>query len=179
MTHQFAGFDRGDTREHGVVARHVERGCDDGPTVLPAEALRSPYLLRPTRLTSADDRLRALAGDRTGAIDLGKDGGVKRLPEGIDRGPDNVEVGFEAGTRIPDCDQVTRPQILELGEDRRTAQNIVDVAGYGRRARLAWSSTAAVPEDLLPDRIAGRAGRRIHHVPGRDPHSQDGRADAK
>lgn len=44
----------------------VERVRDDGPTVLPAEALHSPALLRPTRLTAADDRLRDLAGDLTG-----------------------------------------------------------------------------------------------------------------
>jgi len=39
----------------------VERVRDDGPAVLPAQALRSPALLRPTRLTAADDRLRDLA----------------------------------------------------------------------------------------------------------------------
>jgi len=35
----------------------------DGPAVLPAAALVSPQLLRPTRLTAADDRLRELADD--------------------------------------------------------------------------------------------------------------------
>ena len=44
----------------------IERVRDDGPTVLPAGALRSPGLLRPTRLTAADERLRALAGDLAG-----------------------------------------------------------------------------------------------------------------
>src|ERR1039457_4839881 len=39
----------------------VERIRDDGPAVLPAEALHSLGLLRPTRLTAADDRLRDLA----------------------------------------------------------------------------------------------------------------------
>jgi transglutaminase-like putative cysteine protease len=37
------------------------RVSDDGPTVLPARALRSPRLLRPTPLTAPDDRLRAMA----------------------------------------------------------------------------------------------------------------------
>jgi transglutaminase-like putative cysteine protease len=41
----------------------VERVRDDGPAVLDAGALRDPRLLRPTRLTAADDRLRALASD--------------------------------------------------------------------------------------------------------------------
>ena len=39
----------------------VERVRDDGPAALPAAALHQPGLLRPTRLTAADDRLRELA----------------------------------------------------------------------------------------------------------------------
>jgi len=42
----------------------VERVRDHGPAVLDAGALRDPRLLRPTRLTAADDRLRALVSDR-------------------------------------------------------------------------------------------------------------------
>jgi len=45
------------------VAALIERVRDDGPEVLPAHALSSPGLLRPTRLTAADERLRALAAD--------------------------------------------------------------------------------------------------------------------
>ena len=45
------------------LAAVLERVADDGPTVLAAEALRSPRLLRPTPLTAADDRLRAMAAD--------------------------------------------------------------------------------------------------------------------
>jgi transglutaminase-like putative cysteine protease len=45
------------------LAAVVERVLDDGPTMLPAEALHSPHLLRPTRLTAADERLRAIAAD--------------------------------------------------------------------------------------------------------------------
>ena len=44
------------------LAAVLERVGDDGPTVLPAAALSSPRLLRPTRLTAADDQLRAMAG---------------------------------------------------------------------------------------------------------------------
>ena len=51
------------------LAAVVERVRDDGPTVLPADALSSPHLLRPTRLTAADDRLRALARDLSGHAD--------------------------------------------------------------------------------------------------------------
>jgi len=43
------------------LAAVLERVSDDGPTVLAAEALRNPRLLRPTPLTAADDRLRAMA----------------------------------------------------------------------------------------------------------------------
>jgi transglutaminase-like putative cysteine protease len=43
------------------LAAILERIRDDGPVVVPRAALDSPGLLRPTRLTSADDRLRELA----------------------------------------------------------------------------------------------------------------------
>ena len=49
------------------LAAVIERVRADGPAVLPAAALVSPQLLSPTRLTAADDRLRALAdGLRSG-----------------------------------------------------------------------------------------------------------------
>jgi transglutaminase-like putative cysteine protease len=41
----------------------LERVRDDGPAVLPAAALHSSRLLRPTRLTAPDERLRAMAAD--------------------------------------------------------------------------------------------------------------------
>ena len=51
------------------VAAVVEWVRADGPAVLPAAALRSPGLLRPTRLTAADDRLRDLASVLAGSRD--------------------------------------------------------------------------------------------------------------
>jgi transglutaminase-like putative cysteine protease len=45
------------------LAAVIERVRDDGPTLLPADTLRSPRLLRPTPLTAADERLRDLAAD--------------------------------------------------------------------------------------------------------------------
>ena len=45
------------------LAAVLERIRDDGPAVLEAAALRSPRLLRPTRLTAADERLTAMAAD--------------------------------------------------------------------------------------------------------------------
>lgn len=45
------------------LAALVERVRDEEPASLPAEFLRSPHLLRPTRLTAADDRLRVWASD--------------------------------------------------------------------------------------------------------------------
>jgi transglutaminase-like putative cysteine protease len=47
------------------IAALLERVGEYGTTVLPAQALRSPGLLRPTRLTADDDRLRALGSDLT------------------------------------------------------------------------------------------------------------------
>jgi transglutaminase-like putative cysteine protease len=51
------------------IAAVVEWVRADGPAVLPAAALRSPGLLRPTRLTAADDRLRDLASVLAGSRD--------------------------------------------------------------------------------------------------------------
>jgi transglutaminase-like putative cysteine protease len=51
------------------LAAVVERVLDDGPTMLPAQALHSPHLLRPTRLTAADGRLRAMAADSAAQAD--------------------------------------------------------------------------------------------------------------
>jgi transglutaminase-like putative cysteine protease len=45
------------------LAAVLERIRDDGPAVLEAGALHSPRLLRPTLLTAADARLRAMAAD--------------------------------------------------------------------------------------------------------------------
>jgi len=43
------------------LAAVLERVRDDGPALLPAAARHSPRLLRPTRLTTPDDRLRDMA----------------------------------------------------------------------------------------------------------------------
>lgn len=52
------------------LAAVVERIRDDGPAVLPVAALHSPALLRPTRLTAADARLRELAAGLTREPDI-------------------------------------------------------------------------------------------------------------
>ncbi|SDD08011.1 Transglutaminase-like enzyme, putative cysteine protease [Actinokineospora iranica] len=61
-----------DSVEFHVLAV-VERVRGDGPLTLPAAALADPRLLRPTRLTAADDRLRALAADLGGGGARGLD----------------------------------------------------------------------------------------------------------
>ena len=49
------------------LAAVVERVRDDGPVMLPGEVLHSPRLLQPTPLTAADEHLRAIAADISGA----------------------------------------------------------------------------------------------------------------
>jgi len=59
-----------DRVEHSVqfrIGALLERVHRDGPVHLSAGALIDPRLLRPTRLTAADDRLRSLAGELTGS----------------------------------------------------------------------------------------------------------------
>jgi transglutaminase-like putative cysteine protease len=57
------------------LAAVVERVRDDGPAVLPAAARHSPRLLRPTRLTAPDERLRAMAADIASDSDSGSGSG--------------------------------------------------------------------------------------------------------
>jgi transglutaminase-like putative cysteine protease len=68
------------------LAAVLERVSGDGPTVLPAGALRSPRLLRPTPLTAADDRLRAMAA-RIAAESAGDtaSGTADRVSEAVSR----------------------------------------------------------------------------------------------
>jgi transglutaminase-like putative cysteine protease len=62
----------------------LERVRDDGPAVLPADMLRSQRLLRPTRLTAPDERLRALAADiAAGARPAGAGPGDPAGPEDL------------------------------------------------------------------------------------------------
>jgi transglutaminase-like putative cysteine protease len=63
------------------LAAVIERVRDDGPTVLPAGALRSPHLLRPTPLTAADERLRAMAADIV--LQTARPGGPEETAERI------------------------------------------------------------------------------------------------
>jgi transglutaminase-like putative cysteine protease len=65
------------------LAAVLERVRDDGPAVLPAAALHSPRLLRPTRLTAADERLRAMAADIAGDRGPGAGAGSEDLAERI------------------------------------------------------------------------------------------------
>lgn len=63
---------RADRVTHAIefrLAALIERVRADGPALLPAAALHDPHLLRPTRLTAADDRLRTLAASLSGHAD--------------------------------------------------------------------------------------------------------------
>jgi transglutaminase-like putative cysteine protease len=51
------------------LAARIERVRADGPAIVPRSALSDPGLLRPTRLTAADDRIRDLASGLAGGGD--------------------------------------------------------------------------------------------------------------
>ncbi len=57
----------------------LERVRDDGPTMLAADALHSPRLLRPTTLTAADERLRAMATETAGNGDRDPEETAERI----------------------------------------------------------------------------------------------------
>ena len=58
-------------------------------------------------------------------------------------------------------------------------EGVVDVAGDEGGAELAGHGAAPVPEGLLPDRVLGRAHRRVHDVLGRHPDAEHGGGDAQ
>jgi transglutaminase-like putative cysteine protease len=64
----------------------LERVHSDGPTQVPAAALRDPRLLRATRLTAPDDRLRALA---------------REVRAGAGRAPAPLDVASALCSRVP------------------------------------------------------------------------------
>jgi transglutaminase-like putative cysteine protease len=122
------------------LAAVVERVRGDGPPVLPAAALHSPRLLRPTRLTAADDRLRAMAGD------LGGQGGT----------------AFESAERI--CDAVHAAISYEHGVTsvRTTAAEAL-AAGRGvcqdsAHVMLALCHLLKLPARYVSGHLLGQGG---------------------
>ena len=80
----------------------IERVRDDGPTLLRADTLRSPRLLRPTLLTAADARL------REGGIPLALASNSPRML--VDRALETAGIEQSTFATILTADVVTHPK---------------------------------------------------------------------
>jgi len=118
----------------------LERVRGDGPVVLDAAALRDPRLLRPTRLTAADGRLRALAG------------GLARHPGSPEQQAERVcqaahgALGYEDGVT-----SVHTTAAEALADGRGVCQDFAHVM-------LALCHLAGVPARYVSGHLLGQGG---------------------
>ncbi len=149
------------------LAAVVERVREDGPTVLAAQAARSPRLLRPTRLTAADDRLRAMARDlaRHDDTPLERAGRICAAA--------HAAIGYGDGVTSV---RTTAAEALALG--RGVCQDFAHImlalchlaelpARYVSGHLLGQGGTHAWVEVILPEAIARGGGGRVRPVPRR------------
>jgi transglutaminase-like putative cysteine protease len=122
------------------LAAILERIRDDGPGVLPRTALDTPGLLRSTRLTAADDRLRELARDLT----VGSDTPLERA-ERICRGVHAAMSYADGVTSVT----TTAPQALAGGAG--VCQDYAHVM-------LAVCHLAGVPARYVSGHLLGQGG---------------------
>jgi transglutaminase-like putative cysteine protease len=122
------------------LAAILERIRDDGPGVLPRAALDTPGLLRSTRLTAADDRLRELARDLT----VGSDTPLERA-ERICRGVHAAMSYADGVTSVT----TTAPQALAGGAG--VCQDYAHVM-------LAVCHLAGVPARYVSGHLLGQGG---------------------
>jgi transglutaminase-like putative cysteine protease len=128
------------------LAAVIERVRDDGPTLLPADALHSPRLLRPTPLTAADERLRDLAADI------------------IPKTPKTAEAGDPEDTGQRICDAVSAAITYEFGVTsvKTTAPEAL-AAGRGvcqdfAHVMLALCHLVRLPARYVSGHLLGQGG---------------------
>ena len=134
----------------------LERIRDDGPAVLEAGALRSPRLLRPTPLTAADERLRAMAADIV--RETGRPGEDPEDPENT-KTPENPEetaericaAVFEAITYEYGITSVTTTAAEVLAAGRGVCQDFAHVM-------LALCHLLGLPARYVSGHLLGQGG---------------------
>ena len=124
------------------LAALLERVTGDGPTVLPAEALRSPRLLRPTLLTAADDRLRAMAAS------IAADSAGDTTEDTADR---VSEAGSRAIIYTDGVTQVTTTAAEALADGRGVCQDYAHVM-------LALCHILRLPARYVSGHLLGQGG---------------------
>ncbi len=132
------------------LAAVVERVQADGPTVLPAQALQHPDLLRPTRLTAADDRLRDLAA------------GLARGPATRDARPGQRDEQVELAGRICDLVHTSISYTDGVTSVRTTAAEAL-ASGHGvcqdsAHVMLALCHLVRLPARYVSGHLLGQGG---------------------
>jgi transglutaminase-like putative cysteine protease len=122
------------------LAAILERIRDDGPVTLPRAALDAPGLLRSTRLTAADDRLRALASDLTVGSDTPLERAA-RISDGV-----HAVLSYQDGVTSV---ATTAPQALAGGSG--VCQDFAHVM-------LAVCHLAGVPARYVSGHLLGQGG---------------------
>jgi len=117
--------------------------------------------------------LRTLPRDGPRPIDLRENGGFQSLTDGVGRRPGDDIFNVEVGTRVVDHDHITCSEPIEVRENRRSPEHVINMPGDRDRARAPGNSRASIPERLVPNRIVGRTLGRVHHIRRGDPHGQD------
>jgi transglutaminase-like putative cysteine protease len=127
------------------LAAVVERVRDDGPAVLPAAARHSPRLLRPTRLTAPDERLRAMAADIASDSDSGCDSASEDLAERACAAV-SAAITYEYGVT-----SVTTPAAEALAAGRGVCQDYAHVM-------LALCHILGLPARYVSGHLLGQGG---------------------
>ena len=118
----------------------VERVRGDGPATVPRAALRDPALLRPTRLTAADDRIRALAAGLGGRGDTPLDQAA-RICERV-----HAAISYQFGVT-----SVTTTAAEALAGGQGVCQDFAHVM-------LAVCHVAAIPARYVSGHLLGQGG---------------------
>ena len=129
------------------LAAVLERIRDDGPAVLQAAALRSPRLLRPTRLTAADERLTAMAADIVRSA--GRPGEAPPNPE--ETAERICAAVFEAITYEFGITKVTTTAAEALADGRGVCQDFAHVM-------LALCHLLRLPARYVSGHLLGQGG---------------------
>jgi transglutaminase-like putative cysteine protease len=127
------------------LAAVLERVRDDGPTVLAAGALHSPRLLRPTALTAADERLRAMAADIVPDTARNGDGDPEETAERI------CAAVFDAITYRYGVTSVTTTAAETLAAGRGVCQDFAHVM-------LALCHLVQLPARYVSGHLLGQGG---------------------
>ena len=129
------------------LAAVLERIRDDGPAILEAAALRSPRLLRPTRLTAADERLTAMAADIVRSA--GRPGEAPPNPE--ETAERICAAVFEAITYEFGITKVTTTAAEALADGRGVCQDFAHVM-------LALCHLLRLPARYVSGHLLGQGG---------------------